>query len=97
MVSPLEERAEISKEMEIYMMTGGTFIFDMDIHDKKTKMPGKLYFVSNFIVSSYFASAFKFQFFSYVSLICCRYMVDNLWWQSTQSPKACYLCAHPNM
>jgi hypothetical protein len=43
MVPSQQERAEISKEMEIYRMSGGTFGFDMAIHDRKTKMPGKLH------------------------------------------------------
>jgi hypothetical protein len=38
-----EERAEISKEMEIYRIYGGTFGFHMDIVDRKTKIPGKLH------------------------------------------------------
>ena len=42
MVLDPQERAEISKEMEIYMMAGGTFGFDMVVHDRKAKMPGKL-------------------------------------------------------
>ena len=42
MVSSPTECAEISKEMEIYMMAGGTFSFDMVVVDKKTKMPDKL-------------------------------------------------------
>ena len=65
MVLDLQERAEISKEMEIYRMAGGTYGFDMAVHDrnttfgfdmaiheKKTIMLGKLHFVS----------VFKFQF-----------------------------------
>jgi hypothetical protein len=43
MVLSHEERAEISKEMEIYMMSGGTFGFQMAIADRKTKMPGKFH------------------------------------------------------
>jgi hypothetical protein len=43
MVLSLEERADISKEMEIYRMSGGNFGFQMDIADRKTKMPGKLH------------------------------------------------------
>jgi hypothetical protein len=43
MVLSHEERAEISKEMEIYRMFGGTFGFQMAIADRKTKMPGKLH------------------------------------------------------
>ena len=39
---------------------------------------GKLHFVSNFNVSSSFVS--NFNVFSYVSLICCRCLVDKLWW-----------------
>jgi hypothetical protein len=52
MVPSLQECAEISKEMEIYRMVGGTFVFNMAIQDRKTKMPGKLHYVSNFDVSS---------------------------------------------
>jgi hypothetical protein len=52
MVPSPQERVEISKEMEIYRMVGGTFGFDMAIQDKKSKMPGKLHYVSNFDVSS---------------------------------------------
>jgi hypothetical protein len=52
MVPSLQERANISKEIEIYRIVGGTFGFDMAIQDRKTKMPGKLHYVSNFDVSS---------------------------------------------
>ena len=50
MVVSEQEREEISKEMEIYRMAGGTFGFTMAIKDRMTKMPGKLQFVSIFIV-----------------------------------------------
>eukprot|EP00253_Pinus_taeda_P021505 PITA_21505 len=40
MVRSLAERAEISKEMEIYRMAGGTFGFEMAMTDRTTKMPG---------------------------------------------------------
>ena len=61
MVLDPQERVEISKEMEIYRMAGGTFGFDMVVHDRKTKMPGKLqvHFIANFNVSSPFVSKFK--------------------------------------
>ena len=36
------ECTKISKEMEIYRMTGGTFSFDIAVVDRKTKMPCKL-------------------------------------------------------
>jgi hypothetical protein len=52
MVLSPQERVEISKEMEIYRIAGGTFGFDMAIEDEKTIMPGKLHYVSNFDVSS---------------------------------------------
>ena len=52
MVPSPAKHAEISKEMEIYRMASGTFSFDMDVVDRKTKMPGMFSFVSNFIVSS---------------------------------------------
>eukprot|EP00253_Pinus_taeda_P015530 PITA_15530 len=39
MVPSLAEHAEISKEMEIYMMASGTFSFEMALVDRKTKMP----------------------------------------------------------
>jgi hypothetical protein len=42
MVLSHEEQANISKEMKIYRMPGGTFGFQMAIADRKTKMPGKL-------------------------------------------------------
>ena len=45
MVLDPQERAEISKEMEIYRMVGGTFGFDMAVNDRKTKMPGKIKFI----------------------------------------------------
>ena len=61
MVLDPQERVEISKEMEIHRMDGGTFGFDMVINDRKTKMPGKLqvHFIANFNVSSPFVSKFK--------------------------------------
>jgi hypothetical protein len=43
MVLSHEEHAEISKEMEIYRISGGTFGVQMAIADWKTKMPGKLH------------------------------------------------------
>eukprot|EP00253_Pinus_taeda_P034765 PITA_34765 len=39
MVRSPVERAEISKEMEIYRMAGGTFSFEMVVVNRKTKMP----------------------------------------------------------
>ena len=42
MVPSPAKHAEISKEMEICRMAGGTFSFDMVVVDKKTKMAGKL-------------------------------------------------------
>ena len=42
MVSSEQEREEISKEMEVYRMGGGTFGFNMAIKNRTTKMPGKL-------------------------------------------------------
>ena len=61
MVLDPQERVEISKEMEIYRMAGGTFGFDMAVNDRKTKMAGKLqvHFIPNFNVSSPFVSNFK--------------------------------------
>eukprot|EP00253_Pinus_taeda_P003488 PITA_03488 len=52
MVSSEQEREDISKEMEVYKMGGGTFGFTMAIKNMTTKMPGKLQFVSNFQLSS---------------------------------------------
>ena len=43
MVVSEQEREEISKEMEIYRMAGGTFGFSMAIKSRMTKMPGKLH------------------------------------------------------
>ena len=50
MVLDPQECAEISKEMEIYRMASGTFGFDMGVHDRKTKMSGKLqvHFIAKF-------------------------------------------------
>ena len=42
MVSSPSERANISKEMEIYRMVGNTFCFDMVIQDRNTKMLGQI-------------------------------------------------------
>eukprot|EP00253_Pinus_taeda_P027464 PITA_27464 len=50
MVSSEQEHEEISKEMEVYRMGGGTFGVNMAIKNKTTKMPGKVQFVSNFQV-----------------------------------------------
>eukprot|EP00253_Pinus_taeda_P021831 PITA_21831 len=38
-VPSLAEHAKISKEMEIYRIAGGTFSFEIDVVDRKTKMP----------------------------------------------------------
>ena len=48
MVSSEQECEDISKEMEVYRMGGGTFGFTMALKNRTTKMPGKLQFVSNF-------------------------------------------------
>ena len=48
MVEFEQEREDISKEMEIYRMAGGTFGFTMAIKNRTTKMPGMLQFVSTF-------------------------------------------------
>jgi len=40
MVRSSAEHAEISKEMEIYKMAGGTFGFEMVVTDRTTTMPG---------------------------------------------------------
>ena len=42
MVASEKEREDISKEMEIYRMEGGTFGFTMAIKNRTTKMSGKL-------------------------------------------------------
>ena len=50
MVSSSLERAEISKEMEVYRMVGGTLSFDMAVLDRTTKMPSKIFIISkNFL------------------------------------------------
>ena len=48
MVASEQEHEDISKEMEIYRMAGGTFGFTMVIKNRTTKMPSKLQFVSTF-------------------------------------------------
>jgi len=48
MVAFQQKREEISKEMEIYRMAGGTFGFTMAIKNRTNKMPSKLQFVSIF-------------------------------------------------
>jgi len=50
MVPSMQECAEVFKEMEIYTMVTETFGFDMAIRDRKTKMSGKIHYVSNFNV-----------------------------------------------
>lgn len=50
MVASAQECEDISKEMEVYRMRGGSFGFTMVIKNTTTKMPGKLQFVSNFQV-----------------------------------------------
>jgi hypothetical protein len=80
MVPSPQERTEISKEMEIYRMASGAFGFDMAIHDRKTKLPSKFHYVSNFNVSSYFVSTFNFQI-SMSFLMFLLFVVDA-WWTS---------------
>ena len=50
MVASEQEREDISKEMEVYRMGGGTFDFTMAIENKTTNIQSKLQFVSNFQV-----------------------------------------------
>jgi len=45
MVPNPSERAEISKEMEVYRMAGGTLSFDMAVQDRTAKMPGKIFII----------------------------------------------------
>jgi hypothetical protein len=86
MVLTLVEHAEISKQMEIYKLSVGTFGYDIAIQDKTTRMLGKLQvkFVSNFQISMSFLSIYlsidenmihclSFPF------ICCRCVVGKLW------------------
>jgi hypothetical protein len=70
MVRSPEQRIEISKQIELYRMAGGTFGYDMAVNDRLIKMPGIFLFVtlfqlSNFIVSSnsiFFLCLFKILF-----------------------------------
>ena len=54
------ECSEISKQIEIYKLSVGTFGYDMAIQDRTTRMPGKLQvkFVSNFQISMSFLSIY---------------------------------------
>ena len=42
MVLTPSERAEISRQMQIYRMSGGTFGYDMVVQDRTTRMPGTI-------------------------------------------------------
>ena len=42
MVLTPSERAEISRQMEIYRMSGGTFGYDMAVQDRTTRMPSTI-------------------------------------------------------
>ena len=42
MVLTPSECAEISRQMEIYRMAGGTFGYDMDVQDRTTRMPSTI-------------------------------------------------------
>ena len=49
MVLTPSKRVEISRQMEIYRMSGGTFGYDMAIQDRTTRMPATICLkVSNF-------------------------------------------------
>lgn len=85
MVTYQQERGDISKEMELYRMAGGTFGFTMAIKDRRTKMRGKLQFVSNFIIHCLFIICLKFRISMFflmflLFLLTCSYLVDKLWW-----------------
>ena len=87
MVLDLQERAEISKEMEIYRMDGGTFGYDILVDDRKTKMPGKLqvHFIANFNVSCPYVSNFKnFNVISLIMFLTFYFLlfVLDAWWTS---------------
>ena len=109
MVPDPQKHVDISKEMKIYRIVGGTFGFNMDVNDRKTKMPGKLqvHFIANFksLLHLFQSSNFKISmlfFFNYVSnfllsLICSRCFVDKLWPKSTTFTKACHSGANANM
>jgi hypothetical protein len=68
-----------------------TFSFDMVLWGGKTRIRGKLHFVSNFNISSFFLS--NFNVFSYFSLIFCRCLVGNLWQKSNRLTKNCHSIA----
>lgn len=76
MVRSPAERSEISKEMEIYRMAGGTFSFEMVVVDRKNQMSSiflvcfKFHCLFKFI-TSYFTSTFKIHFFSYFIFFLC--------------------------
>jgi hypothetical protein len=59
-------------------MATRTFDFNMVVQDMKTKMSGKLHFVSNFNVFSSLVSNFKFQVLMSF-LIFFLFVVDVLW------------------
>jgi len=50
MVPSSSECAEISKELEVYRMAGGTLSFDMAVQDRTTKMPGKIFIILKFFL-----------------------------------------------
>jgi hypothetical protein len=52
------ERSKISKQIQIYKLSVGTFGYEMAIQDRTTTMPGKLQFVSNFQISLSFLSIY---------------------------------------
>jgi hypothetical protein len=58
MVSTHVERSKISKQIQIYKPSAGTFGYEMVIQDRTTTMSGKLQFVSNFQISMSFLSIY---------------------------------------
>ena len=93
MVPSAADSTELSQELELYKGAMGLFGFDIAINDRTNIMLRKLRLVSSFKFHFLFLNSFfvlNFIVFSYISLICCRYLVGELWHKSSYSTEACH-------
>jgi hypothetical protein len=100
MVLTLIECSEISKQMEIYKLSAGTFGYNLAIQNMTTRMLSKLQvkFVSNFKISMSFLSIYLLLVENIIHclhflFIYCRCLVGKLWQKSSRVTKTCHLGA----
>jgi hypothetical protein len=76
--------SEISKKIEIYKLSAGTFGYDMVIQDRTARMLGKLQvkFVSNFQISMFFLSIYLLLNGNITRFLSFHLFIVDVWWEN---------------